>query len=121
MDDLTFKAMREANATRVKRWHIDGINEWSGLEWAGAMCGEAGEAANVAKKIRRLEIGVPSIKSGGLSSDQLDELKHKLAKEAADTLLYLDLMCHRYDLDLAAAVIEVFNTKSEEYGFPERL
>ena len=27
------------NVERCNRWHPGGIDEWSPLEWAGAMCG----------------------------------------------------------------------------------
>ena len=49
------------------------------------------------------------------------ELIEKLAAECADTFLYLTLLASRYDIDLERAVIQKFNQKSEEMGFPERL
>src|SRR5882724_4498362 len=45
--ELTFGEVIRANLSRVERWHS--LASWSPLEWAGAMCGEAGEAANFAK------------------------------------------------------------------------
>lgn len=115
-----FTALREKQLTRCKRWHKGvGVEDWSGLEWAGAMAGEAGEAANVAKKLKRLEGGLRSLK--GRKRDQRARLVQQLGKECADTFLYLDLLAARYGIDLGRAIVEVFNAKSEEYGFPERL
>lgn len=53
---LTFAEVIEANRARCKRWHQD-ADDWSGADWSNAMCGEAGEAANVVKKLRRNETG----------------------------------------------------------------
>lgn len=121
-DLLTVALYRVAqlNYSRALRWH-EKEAPWSVLEWAGAMCGEAGEAANVAKKIKRVLSGVASIKSGGLTSDDLADLDKKLGKECADTFLYLLLLANSRRVDLGYAIVEVFNTKSQEYGFPEIL
>lgn len=69
---LTIKRVQTISTLRSRRWHKDGENEWSVLEWTGSMCGEAGEAAgaylalamcnqagesaNTAKKIRRHDL-----------------------------------------------------------------
>jgi hypothetical protein len=74
---------QKINDKRAIRWHSDGATEWTLLEWAGAMCGESGEAANVAKKLRRLEQRLPN-KEAGISVDKVNELKFKLATEVAD-------------------------------------
>lgn len=105
---------------RANRWHGGDFRGWSGLEWAGAMCGEAGEAANVAKKLRRVETDV----AGNVWGDRplvTSELVDKLAGECADVFLYLCLLASRYGIDLSLAVQDKFNTKSVEMGFPERL
>jgi NTP pyrophosphatase (non-canonical NTP hydrolase) len=115
---LTFARLSEVNRSRRDRWHVDPDQLWSGLEWAGAMCGEAGEAANVTKKLRRLETGVVLGVYDTLSPDQLVE---KLAKELADTIIYADLVAAHYGIDLPAAIVAKFNEKSVEQGFPERL
>jgi NTP pyrophosphatase (non-canonical NTP hydrolase) len=84
------------------------------------MCGEAGEAANVAKKLRRVELEL----DGNAKSDRplkKEELISELAGECADVFLYLSLLASRYDIDLESAVIWKFNSKSVKMGFPERL
>lgn len=113
----TFREIQLANTLRAKRWHTTGLMEWSGLEWAGAMCGEAGEAANVAKKLRRIECGI----TGNKSEDTHDALVRKLALELADTAIYMSLLASHYGIDLDATIVDAFNAKSEQLGLPERV
>jgi hypothetical protein len=114
---LTFAQLRDANKARVILWHPKGVKDWSGLEWAGAMCGEAGEAANVAKKLKRIEGGL----KGRDSERDMAEMVHLLGMECADVLIYLDLLAYRYNIDLGAAVAEKFNRTSVMHDFPQRL
>lgn len=121
---LTIRELVEKNIERAKRWHRDGIEDWSALEWAAAMCGEAGEAANAAKKLKRLEGKIASINEG--ERNLVDErcAKVAVAKECADTIMYAVLTLVRVGCsaeDVESVLCHVFNRKSEEYGFPERL
>lgn len=112
--------VQQISVSRANRWHGGDFRQWSGLEWAGAMCGEAGEAANVAKKLRRVELEI----DGNAASERAlvpSELVEKLGRECADVFLYLVLLAARYDIDLTAAIVETFNAKSREMGFPELL
>jgi NTP pyrophosphatase (non-canonical NTP hydrolase) len=114
---LYFDNLSEANLSRVKRWHTDFLQgSWSGADWGLAMCGEAGEAANVVKKLRRVDTGHPSVKDPDRA-----ELLHKLALELADVRIYMDLLAQYYGIDVEAAIVEKFNTVSRREGFPERL
>lgn len=113
-----FEYITERSTKRSNRWHKDGELNWTILEWAGAMCGEAGEAANVAKKIVREESGMQNGISTGLTTQQLND---KFGKELADTFLYLVLCAQNRNLNLGEYIISVFNEKSKEYGFPEKL
>lgn len=121
---MTVQAIFEANLLRVERWHS--LKSWSPLEWAGAMCGEAGEAANAAKKLKRVTDGIQN-KDNRLEAPAADELalyKKQVLKEYADTLIYGVLLCASVDAtaeEVEQTIREVFNQKSEEYGFPERL
>lgn len=103
--------LRTANLNRVVRWHPEGTSCWSVMEWACAMAGEAGEACNVAKKIKRAQDGVAG--------------KHatasELADELADTLIYMDLLAASQGIDLRRAVIRKFNAVSVREGMPDRL
>lgn len=115
--DIGLAHIQRVSVQRSEGWHRGGLTEWSALEWAGAMAGEAGEAANVAKKIRRIELDVKRRDTEG----DLEELRRKLGEECADTLLYLVLLAARCGIDLAAATVAKFNATSAEYRFPERL
>lgn len=111
---LTFEHVIAANLSRVARWHS--LNDWTPLEWAGAMCGEAGKAANFAKKLKRVDSGILNKSSG----DREAYVKG-VGMECADAIIYSVLLCAAVDVDLVACIREAFNAKSEEYGFPERL
>lgn len=116
---LTFNDVSEANASRADRWHRGfpaSDDGWTGADWSNAMCGEAGETANVVKKLRRIETGISQAE--GLSRD---ELLAKLSTEIGDTYLYLDLLAQFYGLDIAACVRATFNRVSKREGFPERI
>lgn len=116
---LTFAAFREANRKRLavfknnlgKRAHTkrDG-SDWSPLEWAGAMCGEAGEAANVAKKFRR-----------GDYSKKNPRHVQKLADELADNVAYADLLAMQFNIDLGEALRRKWNKTSKKIGYKGRL
>ncbi len=119
---MKINEVQRVNVERAKRWHNRGLEEWSALEWAGAMCGEAGEAANAAKKLKRLEDGIASINAGARHIVEFGEARRLVAHEVADTIIYGLLLLARVGVDDPESLIrEVFNKKSEEYGFPERL
>lgn len=120
---LTLVKLQRINAQRAKRWHRHGISDWSALEWAGAMCGEAGEAANAAKKLKRLEGKLRNLNTepGRAAINNVKKAKKQIAREVADTIIYGVLLVELCGEDIDQIVREVFNAKSEEYGFPERL
>lgn len=113
---LTFHALRVANVSRKVRWHGD-ADEWTGADWSNAMCGEAGEAANVVKKLRRHETHTGT----AYNTPDTAVLLLALAEELADVVLYADLLAHKYGIDLASAVAAKFNRVSIAQDFPERL
>jgi NTP pyrophosphatase (non-canonical NTP hydrolase) len=118
-----FLQIQDTNVRRANRWHskIGGLKSWSILEWAGAMCGEAGELANVAKKIRRLEMEMESKDTNTRQTDKMADLQQKFGEECADVFIYLSLCAARQNIDLAWHIREKFNHTSEKYGFPETL
>jgi NTP pyrophosphatase (non-canonical NTP hydrolase) len=113
----TIQSISVINLRRARRWHRRGLQDWTLLEWAGAMAGEAGEAANAAKKVRRLQMRLRQ-RRGPVD---MAEAIGKLAKEIGDTYLYLDLLAARAGIDLREAIVDAFNGVSEREGFPERL
>jgi len=119
VNELTFHAVSEVNRARADRWHggfPDNDDGWTGADWSNAMQGEAGEAGNVVKKLRRIETGIAQ--ASGVTRE---ELLAKLATEIGDTFLYLDLLAQHYGLDLAQCVVDTFNRVSVREGFPERI
>lgn len=117
---LTIKKLVDRNVSRCARWH--GIDDWTPLEWAGAMAGEAGEACNAAKKLKRIDSRIANINTEeGRSLTDRETACKKIGLEIADTFIYGALLAARVGVDLEACIREAFNKKSEEYGFPERL
>lgn len=121
---LTFQQLIQANLSRVERWHS--LDDWSVLEWAGAMCGEAGESANFAKKLRCVETEIANNdkRMFGLvvPKEQLIEVyRQGVGMEMADAIIYGALLCAKAKVDLVQCIRTAFNNKSMEYGFPERL
>lgn len=112
----TIRDISAVNRARCDRWHQD-VEPWTGADWSNAMQGEAGEAGNVVKKLRRLET------SAAARADEFSQqpLIDKLALEMADTYLYWDLLGYHYGIDLPDAIRLKFNATSREFGFPERL
>jgi NTP pyrophosphatase (non-canonical NTP hydrolase) len=113
----TILSISVVNLKRALRWHRGGLDNWTVLEWAGAMAGEAGETCNAAKRLRRLEQNIRQRKG----PTSLAEARSKLATEIGDTYLYLDLLCSRAGINFRQAIIDTFNRVSEREGFPERL
>jgi NTP pyrophosphatase (non-canonical NTP hydrolase) len=107
MNDSFLKRLRKLSVERCEQYFFP-INHWSVLEWAGAAAGEAGETANVAKKIKRGDKN-PWI------------LKDQLADEIADTVIYLDLLCASEGIDLEDAIRHKFNKVSQEHGYEKEL
>jgi NTP pyrophosphatase (non-canonical NTP hydrolase) len=109
---LTFDQLRSVNLERCPMFG-HGLKAWNALEWAGAMCGEAGEAANVAKKLRRLEDGC-DVNTQGMTRK---ELVQQLATEIAGAVVYADLLAASEGIDLGEAVADEFNRVSQRVGY----
>lgn len=123
--DLGFDDLTRGNQKRIplfknakgeiahpKTAGIDG-SDWTLLEWSGAIAGEVGELCNLTKKIRR----------GDVSLDDMMEDKGKMltvrqvvAREAADAVCYLDIVCLQVGINLGDAVREKFNSVSDRIG-----
>ncbi len=114
---MDLKRFSETNRERCEspRGFNHKLDSWSLSDWFTAALGELGEAANVAKKLNRVRDGIPGNKETEL------ELREKLARELADTFIYLDLLAQAAGIDMGAAVAEAFNAKSKQLGCPIRL
>lgn len=119
---LSFSELKEINLQRANRWHRNGgIEEWNEAEWSNAMAGEAGEACNATKKLRRIICGMQQSDGDSAAPKSLDEARLKVLKEVGDTVIYGDLLCQRVHGSLEQAVVMAFNQVSAREGFPERL
>ena len=107
--------LRELSVERCEAYFFP-LRAWSVLEWAGAAAGEAGEAANVAKKIRRHEVLCDNGKAV-YDAAKMAKRRQDLGEEVADTIIYLDLLCASEGLDLEQVIRAKFNKVSVEYGF----
>jgi hypothetical protein len=113
----SFADVSTINRQRCERWHPNFPNDgWTGSDWSNAMAGEAGEACNKVKKLRRLDFDITQA-----AGDTRQQLLADLATEIGDTFLYLDLLAQFYGLDLLTCVVDTFNRVSVREGFPERL
>lgn len=123
--DLTFDEVSRRNRQRCERWHpgYPDDDEWTGADWSNAMCGEAGETANIVKKLRRHECNLADGGEHlrGHGNPSREELLGALAEECADVYLYLDLLATKYGIDLPEAIVQKFNKVSIRQGFPDRL
>lgn len=120
--DLTLQRLFRENSDRADRWHKG--HPWNPLEWAGAMCGEAGEAANAAKKLKRVVDGISNINEASRHLPTTLQAQKQVVKECCDTILYALLLARSAGADAESfedTLREVFNKKSEEYGFPESI
>lgn len=114
-DGLTFNTLRGGNTARLPEFHDrhgkkshtkkDG-SDWSDAEWLEAVLGELGEYANLKKKQRR----------GDLVDVPPEEQKRLLADELADTVIYIDLLAFRLNIDLGEAIMSKFNRTSRKVG-----
>lgn len=112
---MEMKKFSEINLARCNTWH--NINDWTPSDWMTAVVGELGEAANLVKKLNRLEHGIQQ----NANSDDREALIKKIGLEIADTFTYLDLLAQRLGISLEDVTIEKFNFISEREGWPHRI
>lgn len=112
---MTFHEFSEMNRRRCEA--PNGFNhklsDWSLSDWITAAVGEFGEAANVAKKLNRVRDGILG------NRDTADELRRKFKSELADTFIYLDLLAQAAGFEIGDVVMETFDAKSRQIGYPQ--
>lgn len=111
MDMQEFSRMNRERSERPDGFNHD-LDSWSLSEWMTATLGELGEAANVLKKINRIEIDRP-----GVGDPPLNVLTQMFADEIADTFIYLDLMAQAAGFDLSSIALRKFRKTSEKIGY----
>ena len=100
--------LRKANLQRCESvFHP--LHDWSPTDWACAMAGEAGEACNAVKKLRRMDSGGNTAKD----PQTINAAIHDIAMELADTVIYVDLLAARLGIDLGLAIVHKFNLVSD--------
>lgn len=111
-NDLKFGTLTAANRVRIPLFKDANGNvchskpdgsDWSLGEWVCAVTGEVGELANIVKKVKRGDF-------------TLDEKVGEMADEAADIVIYLDILCQNAGIDLGSAVKRKFNAVSDRIG-----
>lgn len=111
--------LRKLSVERCEE-HFFPLDAWSVLEWAGAAAGEAGETANVAKKMHRADT-VSFVQGKSYKKADMDHLRASLADEIADTIIYLDLLAASQGIDLEEAIRSKFNQVSKKHGYDKTL
>lgn len=96
-------------------WH-EGADPWTAADWGNALAGEAGELCNEIKKFRRTET---HMKGKEATPKEQEKRLRAIADEAADTFLYLDLVCAHFGIDLQLAIARKFNEVSRREGFDD--
>lgn len=104
---MNLERISEINLQRCERWHPTGLADWTAEEWGNALFGEAGELANVLKKVHRHETSVSQA-----SNVSMPELLQMAATEIGDTYLYLDLSAQRVGWSLHDIVSKYASTLS---------
>lgn len=117
---LTIKELARVSVDRGRRWRAG--EEWLVVDYTNALAGEVGEACNAAKKLRRLQLRMSNVNSAsGRELASEEAARAAIAKEAADTVLYVPQLFDLLGIDMEQTLVEVFNEKSVEHGFPEQL
>jgi len=104
--NLDFYSLREANVMRCNEvFHK--LDRWNPMEWGCAASGEMGELCNLLKK-----------KYGRNE----DILLSEIADEIADTIIYLDLLSARLEINLGEAIMSKFDrtSKKKKWDYPIR-
>lgn len=113
---LTLEQIGKISWQRALKWHEEDA-PWTPERWVTAIAGELGEMANITKKLFRARDGAVGITQGVT----IEMLKDEERKEWADTMHYMILFAKAQGWDMSDALREVFNAKSKQLGFVERL
>ena len=101
---LSFREFHHLNNLRKESAPVQGTElDWNLTDWTNELCGEAGELANLAKKVRRARPTDPT----------LEDSKEKLGHEIADVVICASLVAGYLGIDFEQAVRDKFNIVSE--------
>lgn len=119
---LNLARLRFHNSKRCAEWMKNSTEPWSLADKSNEMMGEAGEAANIVKKMRRIQTGVATgVTRGDQATFEFEDLRERLGEELADVIITADLLADAAGIDLSDAVVAKFNATSMKNGLSERL
>lgn len=101
---------------RTQTWHQND-KPWPDERWVTAITGELGEMANNVKKLFRASDGSVGI----LKGESIESLQEEINKEWADVMIYMLAYAAYRGIDAEAMIAQIFNAKSEQLGFEERM
>lgn len=103
VERITFDSFQETNRRRCEEvWHS--VEDWPPEMWALAIAGEAGELANLAKKVVRGDF-------------TLEEARQDMLGEVADVMTYCDLLMTRLGANTYDEVWRKFDEVSARTGW----
>lgn len=110
--------LKKVNVKRSKESFGFDVLEWSLQDWSNAVAGEAGELCNITKKVKRGDYhNRPENSSDNPefhNAYAAAQYREEIGMEAADIVIYLDLLCQREGLDLGAEIVKKFNMVSQK-------
>lgn len=111
------KELKKVNEKRSLEGFGVKLSDWALSRWGNAVAGETGELCNIIKKVERGDFH----KRPENASDNTEynnayaaaQYRVEIGKEAADIVIYLDLLCTREGIDLGAEIVKKFNEVSD--------
>lgn len=115
MSGFKLSTLRKFNQIRDAEFkcRIDADEDWNIVDRSNELAGEAGELANLCKKIRRDKLG--------MTSEDIPVLIDKIRDELADVIITADLLAMDLGIDLGREVNRKFNKSSEKFGLETRI
>lgn len=99
--------LKKVNEKRSIEGFKTELKDWKISEWSNAVAGEVGELCNLCKKVDRGDF---------ITRVEKENVRNAIAKEAADIVIYLDLLCTREEINLEEAIASKFNEVSVRIG-----
>lgn len=128
-----FESLRAANLSRLPRFGHGELHDpgaWNAMGWGCAIAGEFGELNEVAALLCLSELSTKvGILNNALKKYERQMYKDpprnvllpQIGREAADVIIYLDLLAAFLGIDLQKFTAIKFNEVSVRAGFPERI
>lgn len=109
--------LKKVNQKRSLKGFGMELQDWSLSAWSNAVAGETGELCNIIKKAERGDYHKrPENQSNNPEFNNAyaaAQYRAEIGKEAADIVIYLDLLCTREGIDLGSEIVKKFNEVSD--------